>query len=51
MPASGNSFSIRGVTIYQFEDGMIKKSSDYYDAGGFLYQLGVGFEFPETAGE
>jgi steroid delta-isomerase-like uncharacterized protein len=44
--ATGKSFSIRGTSIMEFENGKIKKNSDYYDAGGFLYQLGVRFALP-----
>jgi steroid delta-isomerase-like uncharacterized protein len=48
MPATGKNFSIRGVTIFEFEGDRIKKQSDYYDAATFLYQLGVKFEFPSS---
>jgi steroid delta-isomerase-like uncharacterized protein len=45
--ATGKSFSVRGVSLYEFENGKIKRQHDYYDAAGFLYQLGVEFVFPE----
>jgi steroid delta-isomerase-like uncharacterized protein len=48
MPATGKPFSVRGVSLFEFESNKIKKQSDYYDAGTFLHQLGVQFEFPET---
>jgi steroid delta-isomerase-like uncharacterized protein len=48
MPATGKKFSIRGVSIFEFEGDRIKKQSDYYDAARFLHQLGVKFEFPAT---
>ncbi len=44
--ATGNKFSIRGASIFEFQDGKIKRQSDYYNAGRFLYQLGVKFVFP-----
>jgi steroid delta-isomerase-like uncharacterized protein len=45
--ATGRPFSVRGVAIFEFEKGKIKRHLDYYDAAGFLYQLGVKFLFPE----
>ncbi|MFC2174155.1 ester cyclase, partial [Acidobacteriota bacterium] len=48
MPATGKSFRIRGVTIFEFEDGKIKKNLDYYNAARFLHQLGVSFDIPGT---
>jgi steroid delta-isomerase-like uncharacterized protein len=44
--ATGKTFSIRGTSVMEFQDGKIKRNSDYYDAGGFLYQLGVKLVFP-----
>jgi steroid delta-isomerase-like uncharacterized protein len=44
--ATGRQYSIRGTTIFQFKNGKIKRLSDYYNAGRFLYQLGVKFVFP-----
>lgn len=44
--ATGKTFSIRGISIWEIQNGKIKRNSDYYDAGGFLYQLGVRFVFP-----
>jgi steroid delta-isomerase-like uncharacterized protein len=44
--ATGRDFAIRGASIMEFQDGKIKRNSDYYDAGGFLYQLGVKLVFP-----
>jgi steroid delta-isomerase-like uncharacterized protein len=46
--ATGKTFSIRGVSVFEFENDKIKKQSDYYDAATFLYQLGVKFIFPTT---
>ena len=40
LPASGNSFRLRGASILTFRDGKIAKVSDYYDMAGFLRQLG-----------
>jgi steroid delta-isomerase-like uncharacterized protein len=44
--ATGKTFSIRGTSIMEFKNGKIKRNSDYYDGGGFLYQLGVKLTFP-----
>lgn len=44
--ATGKPFSIRGTAIMEFEDGKIKRNSDYYNGGDFLYQLGVKLTFP-----
>ncbi len=40
LPASGNSFQLRGVSILTFRDGKIAKVTDYYDMASFLRQLG-----------
>jgi steroid delta-isomerase-like uncharacterized protein len=48
--ATGKPFSVRGASIYEFENGMIKKDSYYYDRARFLAQLGVEFEFPKFQG-
>jgi steroid delta-isomerase-like uncharacterized protein len=40
LPASGNSFCLRGVSILAFRDGKIAKVTDYYDMATFLRQLG-----------
>ena len=49
MPATGKPFSIHGVTLFEFENGMIRRSTDYYNAASFLQQLGAELELP-TAG-
>jgi steroid delta-isomerase-like uncharacterized protein len=46
--AAGNQFKVRGVSTFEFENGLIKRNSDYYDGAGFLHQLGVKFVFPEA---
>ncbi len=46
MPATGKSFSVRGMSILHFRDGKISLNRDYYDGGGLLDQLGVEFQFP-----
>ena len=46
MKATGKEYSIRGTTIFEFEKGKIKRLSDYYNSGHFLYQLGVKLVFP-----
>jgi steroid delta-isomerase-like uncharacterized protein len=40
LPASGNSFRLRGTSILVFRDGKIAKVTDYYDMATFLRQLG-----------
>jgi steroid delta-isomerase-like uncharacterized protein len=40
LPATGKSFSIRGATIIELEDGKIRRCSDYWDMQAFLRQLG-----------
>jgi steroid delta-isomerase-like uncharacterized protein len=40
LPASGNSFRLRGASILGFRDGKISKVMDYYDMATFLKQLG-----------
>src|ERR671919_155428 len=40
LPASGNSFRLRGASILTFRDGKIAKVTDYYDMATFLRQLG-----------
>ena len=39
LPASGNSFRLRGASILTFRDGKIAKVTDYYDMATFLRQL------------
>jgi steroid delta-isomerase-like uncharacterized protein len=40
LPASGNSFRLRGASVLTFRDGKIAKVTDYYDMATFLRQLG-----------
>jgi steroid delta-isomerase-like uncharacterized protein len=40
LPASGNSFRLRGASIIVFRDGKIASVTDYYDMATFLAQLG-----------
>jgi len=40
LPASGNSFRVRGASILAFRDGKIARVTDYYDMATFLRQLG-----------
>ena len=39
LPASGNSFRLRGASILTFRDGKIATVTDYYDMATFLAQL------------
>jgi steroid delta-isomerase-like uncharacterized protein len=40
LPATGKSFSIRGATVIQLEQGKIRCCSDYWDMAAFRKQLG-----------
>ena len=40
LPASGNSFRLRGASIIKFRDDQIASVADYYDMATFLRQLG-----------
>lgn len=48
LPATGKSFSVRGVSVFLVEDGRIKRWTDYYDMYTFLAQLGV---LPASSGD
>lgn len=41
MPATGKRFSIRGVTILEFQAGKIRRNSDYWDAASVMRQVGL----------
>lgn len=41
LPATGRSFSVRGVSVIEMRKGKIKRHSDYYDNASVLRQLGV----------
>ena len=41
MPATGKSFSVRGATALQLDDGLISRNSDYWDMATVLTQLGL----------
>ena len=40
LPASGNSFRLRGASILKLRDDKIASVADYYDRETFLRQLG-----------
>jgi steroid delta-isomerase-like uncharacterized protein len=40
-PATGKSFSFRGMSMFQVVDRHIRAQADYYDALGFYKQLGL----------
>ena len=40
LPASGNSFRLRGASIVTFRNGKIAAVTDYYDMTTFVRQLG-----------
>lgn len=41
IPATGKSFSVRGVSIVQVSNGKMKSRTDYWDSATMLKQLGV----------
>lgn len=41
MAATGKSFSLRGASICELQDGKIKRNSDYWDMVTFLKQIGL----------
>ncbi len=41
IPATGKSFSVRGVSILQVSNGKVKSRTDYWDSATMLRQLGV----------
>jgi steroid delta-isomerase-like uncharacterized protein len=40
-PESGKPWHLRGVLIFELEDGLIRRSVDYYDVATILSQLGM----------
>ena len=42
IPATGKSFSIRGVSIIEVHDGKVARNSDYWSLTSMLQQLGQG---------
>ena len=47
--ATGQRFSFRGVSVFEFADGKIYRYTEYWDAYAFLVQLGA-LPAPEVAG-
>ena len=41
MPATGERFSVRGVTIVELQAGKIRRNSDYWDAASVMRQVGL----------
>ena len=41
LPATGKSFSIRGVTVKELREGKISRASSYYDRMSMLQQFGL----------
>lgn len=44
--ATNKEITLNGVTLLEFEEGKIKKASDYMDVLGFVMQLGSKLELP-----
>jgi steroid delta-isomerase-like uncharacterized protein len=40
-PPSGNTFAVRGATIFELQEGKIRRNSDYYNLVHVQQQLGV----------
>ena len=41
LPATGKSFSIRGASITELQEGKIRRNSDYWNLASWLQQLGL----------
>ena len=46
IPATGKSFSVRGVSIADLREGKISRNTDYYNLVSFLQQVGLLPEAP-----
>ena len=46
IPATGKSFSIRGASITELQEGKIRRNTDYWNLASLLQQLGVMPEAP-----
>ncbi len=40
-PAAGQPFSFRGASVFELTDGQVRRYTEYWDAYGFLVQLGA----------
>jgi steroid delta-isomerase-like uncharacterized protein len=40
-PATGQPFSFRGASVFELADGRVRRYTEYWDAFGFLVQLGA----------
>jgi steroid delta-isomerase-like uncharacterized protein len=41
MPATGQRFSARGVTVVELDAGKIRRNADYWDAASVMRQVGL----------
>jgi steroid delta-isomerase-like uncharacterized protein len=48
IPTTGKSFSIRGASISELQEGKIRRNSDYWNLASFLQQVGL---LPEAPSE
>jgi steroid delta-isomerase-like uncharacterized protein len=48
-PATGQRFAFRGASVFELADGKIQRYTEYWDAYGFLVQLGA-LPAPAAAG-
>jgi len=46
IPATGKSFSVRGVSIAELREGKVSRNTDYYNLASFLQQVGLLPEAP-----
>ena len=40
-PAAGQTFSFRGASVFELANGKVQRYTEYWDAYGFLVQLGA----------
>jgi len=40
MPATNKPYSVRGASIFEVRDGLLRRCSDYWDMATFMRQLG-----------
>lgn len=44
VPATGRTFSVRGISVSELAGDKIKQNADYYDGASFMRQLGLSLE-------
>jgi steroid delta-isomerase-like uncharacterized protein len=46
-PGTNKPFQIQGVTVFQIKNGLITRSTDYYDKNSFLKAVGLQYADPK----